>query len=61
VLLGCSLVHGANHSGQGDSKGAERNKTGGGGGAVTGGGGGKGTGGGGSRGAGVGPSPRSAK
>jgi hypothetical protein len=48
--------HGANHSGEGDSKGQERKKSGGGGGggADTGGGGGKGTGGGGSKGTGPG-------
>ena len=46
--------HGGTHAGQGDAKGVERNKEGGGGGADTGGGGGKGTGGGGSKGTGGG-------
>jgi hypothetical protein len=46
--------HGANHSGEGDSKGAERKGSGAGGGTDKGGGGGKGTGGGGSKGTGGG-------
>jgi hypothetical protein len=50
--------HGANHSGEGDSKGAERKKAGGG--ADTGGGGGKGTGGGGGKGTGPGTGEGSA-
>lgn len=52
--------HGGTHSGEGDSKGVERKKAGGGGGADTGGGGGKGTGGGGSKGTGGGDGKGSA-
>jgi hypothetical protein len=53
--------HGANHSGEGDSKGVERKGSGAGGGKDDGGGGGKGTGGGGSKGTGGGGGTGSAK